>query len=79
MSEANSCQLILKYMLINRGKFVKSFHDRMYYYSSDTKFGEVCGPLNTWMKKQDKLHDTYVENHTRGKLTINSPTHPPTH
>ena len=65
MSEANSCQLILKYLLVNRDKFVKAFHDRMYYYSSGTKFSQVSGPLNAWMTKQDKLNQAYLENHVR--------------
>ena len=73
MPEANSCQLILKYMLLNREAFVKAFHDRMYYYSSGTKFCEVFGPLSTWMTSQDKLHDAYVKDPVRPL------THPSTH
>ena len=67
MAEANSCQLILKYMLINRDAFVKSYHDRMYFYSSGTKFCEVSVKLAEWQIKQDKLHAAYkLKEHEEG-------------
>ena len=69
MAKANSCQLILKYMLINRDAFVKSYHDHMYYYSSGTKFCEVSLALAKWQTTQDKLHDDYVLKHAEGDST----------
>ena len=54
MPESNACQLVLKYMLINQTIFVKSYHDRMYFYSSGTKFGLIVGPLQDWQRKHEK-------------------------
>ena len=76
LPDANSCQLILKYMLLNRQAFVKSFHDRMYYYSSGTKFCEVSTALTCWMTCQDKLHDDYLANPVRPYPPAHSPIHP---
>ena len=74
MPEANACQMILKYMLLNREAFVKAFHDRMYYYSSGTKFLEVSTELSKWMTRQDKLHAAPED-----PVRIHPLTHPSTH
>ena len=65
MPESNSCQLILKYMLLNQDEFVKAYHDRMYYFSSGTKFALVSAPLNAWMDQQDRKRDAYAADHVR--------------
>ena len=65
MPESNSCQLILKYLLLNQDAFVKSYHDRMYYFSSGTKFMTVSRPLHTWMTRQDNLRKDYAEDNVR--------------
>lgn len=49
MPDANSSQLVLKYILANRDVFVKSYHNRVYSYSSGTKFVEVSHPLTKWL------------------------------
>ena len=63
MAESNSCQLILKYMLLNRDALVKAYHDRMYYYSSGTKFIVESVQLFEWIKKMDRKRDVYAEDH----------------
>ena len=50
-------------MLLNRDAFVKAYHDRMYYFSSGTKFTLVGGPLMDWMTRQDKLREAYIKEH----------------
>ena len=59
--ESNSCQLVLKYMMINEHEFVKAYHDRMYYFSSGTKFAEVSDPLTKWMKYQDLRRQQHLQ------------------
>ena len=54
MPESNACQLVLKYILINQTIFVKAYHDRMYFYSSGTKFGMIVGPLQDWQTKHER-------------------------
>ena len=51
MPDANSSQLVLQYMLVNRNVFVKTFHNRVYTYSSGSKFSEVTYPLQQWMEQ----------------------------
>ena len=46
MPESNSCQRLLKYMLLNRVAFVKTYHDRMFCFSSGTKFVVVSVPIH---------------------------------
>ena len=48
MPETNACQLVLKYLMLNRSQFVKAFHNRVYSFSSGTKFTTVCVPLFKW-------------------------------
>jgi hypothetical protein len=65
LPESNSCQLVLKYMLLNQEQFVKAYHDRMYFFSSGTKFAAVSGPINAWMKLQDRQRAAYAEDNVR--------------
>ena len=51
MPDSNACQMVLKYMLMNRADFIKAYHDREYYYSSGTKFAECIGALQAWVDK----------------------------
>ena len=51
MPDANSSQLVLQYMLVKRNVFVKAFHNRVYAYSSGSKFSEVTYPLQQWMEQ----------------------------
>ena len=51
MPDANSSQLVLEYMLVNRDLFVKAFHNRVYTYSSGSKFAEVAYPLEQWLEQ----------------------------
>ena len=60
-ADSNACQLVLKYMLVNKKLFTKAYHDRMYYYSSGTKFNMVTGELSQWMDKQQKAYDRFME------------------
>ena len=59
--ETNACQLILKYLLMNEQTFSKAYHDRLYYFSSGTKFSAVCVPLKKWMENQNKLHKKFLQ------------------
>ena len=54
MPESNACQLVLKYILMHRSTFVKAFHNRVYAYSSGSKFSNVCDPIRKWL---DELVD----------------------
>ena len=51
MPDANSSRLVLEYMLVNRPVFVKAYHNRVYSYSSGSKFSEVAYPLQQWMEQ----------------------------
>ena len=51
MPDANSSQLVLQYMLVNRQLFVKAYHNRVYSYSSGSKFTEVAYPLTQWKEQ----------------------------
>jgi len=57
LANSNCCQLILKYLLTNQDDFVKSFHNRVYSFSSGTKFAIVCKKLSDWIDKMDKIRE----------------------
>jgi hypothetical protein len=59
MPQSNACQLVLKYLLVNKSTFVKAYHDRTYSYSSGTIFGEVSGPLQLWITKHERLRAAF--------------------
>ena len=60
MPETNACQLVLKYLMLNRSQFVKAFHNRVYSFSSGTKFTTVCVPLFKWRDDlQDEIKEFY--------------------
>ena len=66
MPESNACQLVLKYMLLNQNTFIKAYHDRMYFYSSGTKFGMIVGPLQQWQHK----HQRVLEQFDAGEINL---------
>ena len=50
MPDSNVCLKVLKYIILNKEKFVKCFHNRMYYYSSGTLFDNLCKQsLKPWL------------------------------
>ena len=50
MPESNACQMVLKYLTLNRSKFVKCFHNRLYYYSSGSIFASLVDKsLKQWL------------------------------
>ena len=59
MPSCNSCQLVLKYMLMNKNTFIKAYHNRLYAFSSGSKFDEVMGPLSKWLEKHQALRDKW--------------------
>ena len=61
MPQTNACQLVLKYMLMNKKTFTKAYHDRLYYFSSGSKFMEVSGRLNKWMDERNKERNTFLQ------------------
>ena len=66
MPDSNACQMVLKYMLMNRADFIKAYHDREYYYSSGTKFAEYIGSLQVW---GDKLEKTRASSDEEGSVS----------
>ena len=59
MPDTNACQLVLKYLLLNRTTFCKAYHDRLYYFSSGSKFMQIGGALQEWITKGKKKKDDY--------------------
>ena len=59
MPDSNACQMILKYFLMNRELFIKAYHNRVYAYSSGSKFKEVCGDVAAWVEKHEVLYEKY--------------------
>ena len=59
MPASNACQLVFKYLLMNPHLFVKAFHNRVYAYSSGSKFLEVSGKLAEWIESNQKTLDAY--------------------
>ena len=64
LASSNACQLLLKYILLNRNSFIKAYHNRVYSYSSGTKFLEVTDKLERWMGGVDdaRAKDPSIEN-----------------
>lgn len=73
MPDAKSSQLILKYVLANRHLFVKAYHNRVYSYSSGTKFAEVSHPLTKWLDQLNSLRrkDPTLPNEKRTLKLLN--------
>ena len=65
--EMNSCQLLLKYMLMNRNSFIKAFHNRVYSFSSGSKFEIVVGPLHDWIDERKSRLKSWMENPPEGQ------------
>ena len=61
MPESNACQLVLKYVVMNRSSFIKAYHNRVYAFSSGTKFSMVCDPIKKWIKTQQNLREKWEE------------------
>lgn len=57
LATANCCELVLKYLLMNQDDFVKAFHNRVYSFSSGTKFAEVAQKLMDWIQKMKEAKD----------------------
>ena len=55
LSTSNCCQLVLKYLLMNQDDFVKAFHNRVYSFSSATKFSTVALKLMEWIKTTSEV------------------------
>ena len=50
---SNAAQLVLKYTLLHRKEIVRSWRDRIYYYSSGTMFNIIGGPLEHWLDENE--------------------------
>ena len=61
MPETNACQLVLKYLLMNTKTFSKAYHDRLYYFSSGSKFMEISGHLNKWVEEQNVARTKFLQ------------------
>ena len=57
LASSNACQLVLKYMLLNRDLFVKAWHNRVYSFSSGTKFGQAASELKLWFDERKEKWD----------------------
>jgi hypothetical protein len=51
MPATNAAQLVLKYLLMNKPLVVKSWRNRIYYFSSGTLFGNITNDLRLWVQK----------------------------
>ena len=70
----NACQLLLKYILLNRMSFIKGYHNRVYSFSSGTKFLECTPRLDKWMdavKSQREEDPTIEDPRTMLKRLVN--------
>ena len=63
MPTSNACQLVLKYLLMNKNLFIKAYHNRVYAFSSGSKFSEVMDPLQAWLKSGKERRDKWEEDH----------------
>ena len=61
MAHSNACQMVLKYMLLNKSVFCKAYHDRMYFFSSGTKFAAISGPIKNWIEQTQGAYDRFQE------------------
>ena len=59
LTTSNACQLILKYMLMNKDLYTKTFHDRSYAYSSGSKFEVAVVELNKWVARCEEACTEY--------------------
>ena len=59
MPDSNACQLVLKYLLLNKDVFVKAFHNRLYSFSSGSKFSEVADALQDWFATAQSALQAY--------------------
>ena len=46
---SNACQLVFKYILLNKANLAKAWRTRLYYYSSGTLFQDVTPELVHWL------------------------------
>ena len=67
MPGVNSCQLILKYMLMNKNSFIKAFHNRAYSFSSGSKFDEIIGPLEDWIEERKETRERWIADPPEGE------------
>ena len=79
MPESNACQLVLKYLLMNKETFVKAFHNRVYAFSSGSKFGEISGELMDWMRTAQKVFDSFKTTNDGVITHTHTHTHSHTH
>lgn len=56
MSHSNRCQVILKYMLLNKNVFCKA-----YFFSSGSKFADIAGPIKIWMEQTLAGYEHFTE------------------
>ena len=61
MPQSNRCQVLLKYMLLNKHVFCKAYHDRMYFFSSGSKFAAIAEPIKIWMEQTLAGHEHFTE------------------
>ena len=45
--------MVLKYLVVNEAKFLKCYHNRVYFYSSGTVHAASCRRLEQWMQDVD--------------------------
>ena len=54
LPKSNICQLILKYLLVNRAKVVAHWRNRLYYSSSGSIFNLLTPAVKTWLDKNSR-------------------------
>ena len=73
MPESNACQLVLKYLLMNRNDFVKAYHNRVYPYSSGDKFKLVVRSLDKWIDDKQAARAQWLEDPPAGENPTENP------
>ena len=62
LPKSNICQLILKYMLVNRAKVVAHWRNRLYYSSSGSIFNVLKPALKKWLQSNTKRDLIKIKN-----------------
>ena len=50
---SNAGAKVLKYFMVNNSRFLKGYHNRVYFYSSGTILARVAGKLKRYMQSLD--------------------------
>ena len=60
---------------MNRALFIKAYHNRVYAFSSGTKFSAVCGDLKKWLNTHQRVWDDFVDGQDDGVISTHTIQH----